>query len=63
MGAQHMLRNKMKLGIVDEPNVLRLSRRRWPTSGVVVAKRHGPLGAAGPDGLSGRQHGARRPAT
>ena len=26
MGAQHMLRNKIKLRMVDEDNVLRLSR-------------------------------------
>ncbi|GAA0924756.1 peptidase M6 [Virgisporangium aurantiacum] len=38
MGAQHMLRNKLKLGIVDEQNVLRLSREALGSSGVVVAK-------------------------
>jgi M6 family metalloprotease-like protein len=38
MGAQHMLRNKMKLGIVDEKNVLRLSREALGDSGMVIAK-------------------------
>ncbi|WP_020608204.1 M6 family metalloprotease domain-containing protein [Actinokineospora enzanensis] len=38
MGAQHMLRNKMKLGIVDERNVLRLSREALADSGVVIAQ-------------------------
>jgi M6 family metalloprotease-like protein len=38
MGAQHMLRNKMKLGIVDEQNVLRLSREALGDSGMVIAK-------------------------
>ncbi|MEU6414326.1 M6 family metalloprotease domain-containing protein [Microbispora sp. NPDC046933] len=38
MGAQHMLRNKIKLGMVDEENVLRLSREALRDSGLVVAK-------------------------
>jgi M6 family metalloprotease-like protein len=38
MGAQHMLRNKLKLGMVDEQNVLRLSREALGDSGMVVAK-------------------------
>jgi hypothetical protein len=38
MGAQHMLRNKLKLGIVDEDAVLRLSRADLAKSGVVVTK-------------------------
>ena len=37
MGAQHMLRNKIKLGMVDEQNVLRLNRDALAQSGVVVA--------------------------
>jgi M6 family metalloprotease-like protein len=37
MGAQHMLRNKIKLAMVDEQNVLRLSREALAQSGVVVA--------------------------
>ncbi|MEU6710117.1 M6 family metalloprotease domain-containing protein [Nonomuraea sp. NPDC046802] len=38
MGAQHMLRNKIKLGMVDERNVLRLSRAALGESGLVTAK-------------------------
>jgi M6 family metalloprotease-like protein len=38
MGAQHMLRNKIKLNMVDEQNVLRLSRDALAQSGLVVAK-------------------------
>ncbi|GIH06102.1 peptidase M6 [Rhizocola hellebori] len=55
MGAQHMLRNKMKLGIVDEQNVLRLSRDALAGSGVVVAQvtaRSVRPGAAGLSGLN-----------
>ena len=37
MGAQHMLRNKIKLQMVDEQNVLRLSREALAQSGMVVA--------------------------
>ncbi|MBF8187432.1 M6 family metalloprotease domain-containing protein [Nonomuraea sp. K274] len=38
MGSQHMLRNKIDLGMVDEQNVLRLSREALDESGVVTAK-------------------------
>lgn len=38
MGAQHMLRNKMKLGIVDDDAVLKLSRDALATSGVLVTR-------------------------
>jgi M6 family metalloprotease-like protein len=38
MGAQHMLRNKLKLGIIDDAAVLRLSRDALTGSGVVVAR-------------------------
>ncbi|SEG39144.1 M6 family metalloprotease domain-containing protein [Nonomuraea solani] len=38
MGAQHMLRNKIKLEMVDEQNVLRLSREALDESGLVTAK-------------------------
>ncbi|MEV4174181.1 M6 family metalloprotease domain-containing protein [Nonomuraea sp. NPDC049709] len=38
MGAQHMLRNKIKLNMVDEQNVLRLSREALDESGLVTAK-------------------------
>jgi hypothetical protein len=37
MGAQHMLRNKIKLTMVDEKNVLRLSREALAQSGLVIA--------------------------
>ncbi len=55
MGAQHMLRNKLKLGIVDERNVLRLSRNALAGSGVVVARviaRSSPPGATGLSGIN-----------
>ncbi|MEV1244331.1 M6 family metalloprotease domain-containing protein [Nonomuraea sp. NPDC049750] len=38
MGAQHMLRNKIKLAMVDEQNVLRLSREALDESGLVKAR-------------------------
>ena len=38
MGAQHMLRNKIKLEMVDEQNVLRLSREALAGSGMVIAR-------------------------
>jgi M6 family metalloprotease-like protein len=38
MGAQHMLREKVKLGIVDPSNVLNLTRDGVAQSGVVVAR-------------------------
>ncbi|GAA3943900.1 M6 family metalloprotease domain-containing protein [Actinomadura viridis] len=38
MGAQHMLRNKLKLGIVDTERVLRLDRDALAASGAVVAR-------------------------
>jgi M6 family metalloprotease-like protein len=37
MGAQHMLRNKIDLQMVDEANVLRLSREALDESGLAVA--------------------------
>ncbi|MBW8481453.1 M6 family metalloprotease domain-containing protein [Actinomadura parmotrematis] len=37
MGSQHMLRNKLKLGIVDPAKVLQLTRDGIASSGVVVA--------------------------
>jgi len=66
MGAQHMLRNKLKLAIVDELNVLRLSRDALAGSGVVVARvtaREVQPGAAGLTGLNiALDGGDRRPA-
>ncbi|GLZ37966.1 M6 family metalloprotease domain-containing protein [Actinokineospora sp. NBRC 105648] len=53
MGAQHILRNKIKLGIVDERNVLRLSREALADSGVVVAQITARAVQPGPRGLSG----------
>ncbi|WP_405059723.1 M6 family metalloprotease domain-containing protein [Kribbella sp. NBC_01505] len=53
MGAQHMLRNKIKLNMVDEKNVLRLSREALSTSGVVIADVTARTNAPGPHGLSG----------
>ena len=53
MGAQHVLRNKIKLGIVDERNVLRLSREALAASGPVVAKITARTVQPGPDGLAG----------
>ncbi|MGW4116321.1 M6 family metalloprotease domain-containing protein [Actinosynnema sp. NPDC004786] len=53
MGAQHVLRNKIKLGIVDERNVLRLSREALAGSGVVVAEVTARAVQPGPDGLAG----------
>ncbi|MEU5880383.1 M6 family metalloprotease domain-containing protein [Spirillospora sp. NPDC047279] len=38
MGAQHTLRNKLKLGIVDTDKVLQLDRATLPQDGTVVAK-------------------------
>ncbi|WP_246063611.1 M6 family metalloprotease domain-containing protein [Nonomuraea longispora] len=38
MGAQHMLRNKIKLEMIDERNVLRLSREALDESGLVTAE-------------------------
>jgi len=38
MGAQHMLRNKLKLGIVDTKKVLSLDRATLASSGTVVAR-------------------------
>ena len=53
MGSQHMLRNKMKLGIVDAQNVLSLSREALAGSGVIVAKVTARSVRPGPTGLSG----------
>ncbi|MGH3879666.1 MAG: M6 family metalloprotease domain-containing protein [Actinophytocola sp.] len=53
MGAQHMLRNKIDLGIVDEQNVLRLSREALADSGMVIAKVTARVVQPGATGLSG----------
>ncbi|MFF0578580.1 M6 family metalloprotease domain-containing protein [Streptosporangium saharense] len=53
MGAQHMLRNKIKLEMVDERNVLRLSREALAQSGLVVARVTARAVQPGPRDLSG----------
>ncbi len=53
MGAQHMLRNKIKLQMVDEQNVLRLSRDALKSSGVVIADVTARTVQPGPKGLVG----------
>jgi M6 family metalloprotease-like protein len=53
MGAQHMLRNKIKLGMVDEQNVLRLSRDALDDSGMVIAKITARTVQPGQTGLAG----------
>ncbi|HET7327797.1 MAG TPA: M6 family metalloprotease domain-containing protein [Nocardioidaceae bacterium] len=57
MGAHHMLRNKIELDMVEEDQVLRLTRGGLAESGVVfadVTAREAPIGEAfGRDGLSG----------
>ncbi|MFF4775242.1 M6 family metalloprotease domain-containing protein [Microtetraspora fusca] len=53
MGAQHMLRNKIKLQMVDEGNVLRLSREALRDSGLVVADVTARAVQPGKNGLAG----------
>jgi M6 family metalloprotease-like protein len=53
MGAQHMLRNKIDLEMVDESNVLRLSREALAQSGMVVAKVTARSAQPGKTGLAG----------
>lgn len=53
MGAQHMLRNKIKLEMVDEQNVLRLSREALDESGLVTARVTARTVQPGPNGLMG----------
>ncbi|MGH4030338.1 M6 family metalloprotease domain-containing protein [Actinomycetota bacterium Odt1-20B] len=53
MGAQHVLRDKLKLGIVDEKNVLRLDRDALKGSGTVVARVTARAAPPGDKGLSG----------
>ncbi|MGA5301703.1 M6 family metalloprotease domain-containing protein [Nucisporomicrobium flavum] len=53
MGAQHMLRNKLKLGIVDDASVLRLSRSALAASGVVVARVTAREAEPGKRGIAG----------
>ncbi|QKW34200.1 M6 family metalloprotease domain-containing protein [Actinomadura sp. NAK00032] len=53
MGAQHMLRNKMKLGMVNPDNVLQLSRDALASSGMVVAQVTARSVDPGKSGLAG----------
>ncbi|MEV0158547.1 M6 family metalloprotease-like protein [Nonomuraea fuscirosea] len=53
MGAQHMLRNKIKLNMVDERNVLRLSRDALDESGLVTATVLARVAQPGKNELSG----------
>ncbi|WP_067455634.1 M6 family metalloprotease domain-containing protein [Actinomadura macra] len=53
MGAQHMLRNKLKLGIVDTSKVLQLDRGTLPKDGTLVAKIAARSAAPGRNELAG----------
>ncbi|ATL33046.1 M6 family metalloprotease domain-containing protein [Streptomyces formicae] len=53
MGSQHVLRDKLKLGIVDEKNVLRLDRDALKDAGTVVARVTARSAPPGDKGLSG----------
>jgi M6 family metalloprotease-like protein len=53
MGAQHMLRNKIDLQMVDERNILRLSREGLARSGLVIARVTARAVQPGPNGLAG----------
>ncbi|WP_257581866.1 M6 family metalloprotease domain-containing protein [Streptomyces sp. TLI_146] len=53
MGAQHVLRDKLKLGMVDERNVLRLDRDALKNSGPVVARVTARSAPPGEKGLTG----------
>jgi M6 family metalloprotease-like protein len=53
MGSLHTLRDKAKIGLVDERNVLRLSREALSSSGLVVAKVTARAVNPGQQGLTG----------
>lgn len=53
MGSLHTLRDKMKIGLIGEENVLRLSREALASSGLVVAEITARAVQAGPNGLTG----------
>ncbi|MEU8825470.1 M6 family metalloprotease domain-containing protein [Streptomyces sp. NPDC048636] len=53
MGAQHVLRDKLKLGIVDKDNVLSLDRTTLKDSGLVTARVTARSAPPGKEGLSG----------
>ncbi|CAM5304850.1 Peptidase M6-like domain-containing protein OS=Streptomyces antimycoticus OX=68175 GN=SSPO_013800 PE=4 SV=1 [Streptomyces antimycoticus] len=56
MGSQHVLRDKLKLGIVDEKNVLQQDRDALKSSGLVVAQVTARSGAGGSEGALRGQH-------
>ncbi|NHC14763.1 M6 family metalloprotease domain-containing protein [Motilibacter sp. E257] len=53
LGSQHMLRDKIKLGIIDEENVLRIDSSALANSGVVVAKVQARAAKQDPGEISG----------
>lgn len=53
MGSLHTVRDKAKIGLVDEKNVLRLSREALASSGLVVAKVTARAVDPGAKGLTG----------
>ncbi|GGJ78344.1 peptidase M6 [Pilimelia anulata] len=53
LGSLHTLRDKMKIKLVGEQNVLRLSREALADSGIVVAEVTARAIPAGPTGLTG----------
>ncbi|GGL07930.1 M6 family metalloprotease domain-containing protein [Mangrovihabitans endophyticus] len=64
MGSLHTLRDKAKIGLVDERNVLRLSRQALSSSGLIVATvtaREVDAGARGLTGLNVAMDADREP--
>jgi M6 family metalloprotease-like protein len=53
LGSNHNLRNRMKLGLVEEDNVLRLDRNELDDSGPIVAQVTARAAYPGPTGLTG----------
>ncbi|GIJ44172.1 peptidase M6 [Virgisporangium aliadipatigenens] len=53
MGSLHMVRDKAKIGLLGEENILRLSREALASSGMVVAKVTARAVDAGPNGITG----------
>ncbi|WP_370946574.1 M6 family metalloprotease domain-containing protein [Amycolatopsis sp. cg5] len=53
MGSQHMIRNKMKLGIVDPAAILQLDRNKLATTGPVTARITARAAAPAPGTYSG----------
>jgi hypothetical protein len=61
MGSLHTLRDKAKIGLIDERNVLRLSREALSPSGLVVAKVTARALPAGKGAERGERRAERRP--